>query len=121
MNYTEAEVLEMFPWWQDYWYYADKFLVIPIGGESMASMAEGRLTTFLKLLEEVSYKKGGSRIFVVSHGRAILGLRYLLEGWSYRRANYALANENPSNCSATYYRFSAYGHPNLQFANRILR
>ncbi len=121
MNYTEKEVREMFPWWGDYWHYADKFLVIPMGGESMISMAEGRSTAFLKLLEADSYKKGGNKIFVVSHGRAILGLRYLLEDWSYGRANYALANENPPNCSATYYRFGAYGHPHLQFANRILR
>ncbi len=94
----------------------------------MISMAEGRLTDFLKSLEEISIENStentghrNSKIFVVSHGRAILGLRYLLEGWSYGRANYALADENPPNCSVTHYQFGAFGHPHLQFANRILR
>ena len=119
MNYTETEIQEMFPWWRDYWYTVDKFSVIPFGGESIASMAEGRLLTFLKSLEEVSRKKGGSKIFVVSHGRAILGMRYLLEDWSYERIISALSNENPPNCSATHYKFDAFGNPHLQFANHI--
>lgn len=119
MNYIEAEVQEMFSWWRDYWRTADKFSVIPIGGESIASMAEGRLTSFLKSLEEVSYKKRGSKIFVVSHGRAILGMRYLLEDWSYEKIIFALDNENPPNCSATYYKFDAFGKPHLQFANKV--
>lgn len=119
MNYTKAEVQEMFPWWQDYWRTADKFSVIPIGGESIASMAEGRLLAFLKSLEEVSYKKGGNKIFIVSHGRAILGMRYLLENWSYERIISALSKENPPNCSATYYKFDAFGKPHLQFANKV--
>ncbi len=34
MNYTDKEVPEMFSWWGDYWYYADKFLTIPMGGEA---------------------------------------------------------------------------------------
>ena len=121
MNYTEAEVQEMFSWWRDYWRTADKFSVIPIGGESIASMAEGRLLSFLKSLEEVFYKKAGSKIFIVSHGRAILGMRYLLEDWSYKKINFALDNENPPNCSATYYEFDAFGKPHLQFANRIFK
>lgn len=121
MNCTKLEVQERFYWWQDYWRSADKFSAIPFGGESLASMAEGRLTTFLKLLEEVSHKKGGNKIFAVSHGRAILGIRYLLEDWSYERINQALAEENPPNCSATYYKFDACGQPHLQFANKVFK
>lgn len=119
MNYTEAEIQKMFPWWHSYWHSADRFIVVPIGGESIASMAEGRLPAFLKTLEEVFYKKGGNKIFIVSHGRAILGMRYLLENWSYERIISALSKENPPNCSATYYKFDAFGKPHLQFANKV--
>jgi len=121
MNLIEREIKETFYWWQNYWYTADKFSAVPFGGESIASMAEGRLLAFLKLLEGVSYKKGGNKIFVVSHGRAILGMRYLLEDWSYERIIAALSEENPPNCSATHYKFDAFGNPHLQFANRIFK
>lgn len=118
MNCTEKEVQDRFYWWQDYWRTSDKFSVTPIGGESIASMTEGRILAFLKMLESDSNKKGGNTIFVVSHGRAILGMRYLLEDWSYERIIYALDNENPPNCSATHYRFDAFGKPQLQYANK---
>ena len=121
IDFTEKEVREFFPWWNSYWHNHDRFLTAPFGGEDFISMAEGRLLTFLKSLETISYKKGGKKIFVVSHGRAILGLRYLLEDWSYKRMNRALARENPPNCSVTYYKFDACGRPHLQFANRIFR
>lgn len=122
MNYTEKEVREIFFWWQEYWNTADRFSVIPHGGESIASMTDGRLLTFLKSLEDACHKKGGNTVFVVSHGRAIQGLRYLLEDWSYERVNQVLADhgEVPPNCSATHYEFDAYGKPHLQFANRNL-
>lgn len=118
-NFTEAEVREIFPWWQNYLRCADPFLTALIGGESMVSICEGRLLTFLKSLENISYQKGGNKIFVVSHGRAILGMRYLLEDWGYERINQALVEENPPNCSATYYKIDAFGKPHLQFANKV--
>lgn len=118
MNCTEMEVRQRFYWWLEYWKTTDKFSVIPIGGESIASMTEGRLLAFLKALEASSNKKGGKRIFIVSHGRAILGMRYLLENWSYERIISALDNENPPNCSATHYQFDAFGRPHLQYANK---
>ena len=120
-DFTQKEIQELFPWWNNYWHNHDRFLTVPFGGESIVSVCEGRLLTFLKLLEDFSYKKGGKKIFLVSHGRAILGMRYLLEDWSYEKMNDALANENLLNCSVTYYLFDPYGRPHLQFANRILR
>lgn len=123
MNYTERETKEMIYWWNEYWQTADKFSVVPYGGESIASMVEGRLLFFLKQLEDACHRKGGNRIFIVSHGRAILGMRYLLENWSYDRINSALSSEtseNPPNCSVTHYRFDTFGNPHLQCANRQL-
>ena len=60
MNWTEAEVNERLPWWNDYWRTADKFSVVPFGGESIAAMIEGRLMFFMKSLEKTSFKKGGN-------------------------------------------------------------
>lgn len=119
-NFTVAEVEERFPWWEDYWRKADPFIIVPLGGESMASICEGRLAAFLRSLdEELPYTPGGFKVFVVSHGRAILGMRYLLENWSYERIIHALANENPPNCSATCYEFNHNGRPVLSFANKV--
>lgn len=118
MNWTEMEVRDRVYWWLEYWRTADKFTVVPMGGESIAGMTEGRLLTFLKILESNSNKKGGNTIFVVSHGRAILGMRYILEDWGYDRIISALDNENPPNCSATHYLFDAFGNPHLQYANK---
>ncbi|MBI4992247.1 MAG: histidine phosphatase family protein [Candidatus Harrisonbacteria bacterium] len=119
-NFTVAEVEKFFPWWEEYWRKADPFITFPLGGESMASICEGRLAAFLRNLDgELAYVPGGSKVFVVSHGRAILGMRYLLENWNYERIHSALRNENPPNCSVTWYQFDNSGKAELQFANKV--
>lgn len=122
-NFTVAEVNKFFPWWEDYWRKADPFITFPLGGESIASMCEGRLSEFLGCLDERLPKRSAlyhdNKIWIVSHGRAILGLRYLLENWSYERIHSALRNENPPNCSATCYEFNHNGRPVLSFANKV--
>ncbi len=118
-NMTHDEVLEYAPWAHAAWLTGDPFTIIPLGGESLASMCEGRLLLFLRQLDEDFLGKSDPTVFVVSHGRAILCLRYLLEGWSHDRMNSAVKNENPPNCSATTYDFSRMGNPELRFANRI--
>ena len=121
-NFTEAEVQEVFPWWGTHWYYADPFVTVPIGGESIASMCEGRLSLFFRNLdEEFSDSCDGGTVFLVSHGRAILGMRYLLENWNYDQMCGALKNGNPPNCSVTYYSFDSSGNPRLEFANKVFR
>lgn len=121
INFTEAEVRETFPWWGDYWFNSDPFLVTPFGGESIAKMCEGRLTEFFRSLESqclVSWRER-KNVLLVSHGRAIHGMRYLLEGWSHERMNQAIRHENPPNCSATHYSFDLSGKAELQFANKV--
>ena len=121
-DFTVEEVKEFFPWYSSYWKRADPFINVPLGGESIASMCEGRLSSFLRSLdEELPHTYSRSKVFVVSHGRAILGLRYLLENWSYERICQALTNENPPNCSVTCYEFDSYGRPTLSFANRVFQ
>ena len=120
INSTEAEVKEICHWWGDYWFYNDPFLVVPFGGESVAKMCEGRLSEFLRRLDEellVTYDR--SNVLLVSHGRTTTGLRYLLEGWSHERMNHEIKYRNPPNCSATYYKFNVCGEADLQFANKV--
>ena len=121
INFTEAEVKETFPWWRDYWFNNDPFLATPLGGESMAKMCEGRLMEFFRRLEgrcAASYRDR-KNVLLVSHGRTILGIRYLLEGWSHERMNQAIKNENPPNCSATWYSYDHSGKAELKFENKI--
>jgi len=121
-NFTEAEVQEYFPWWGNYWLNNSRFLATPFGGESVAGMCEGRLTEFFRRLDEwlpATYDK--SNVLLVSHGRAIHGMRYLLEGWDHERVDWEIRDSNPPNCSVTYYRFDSLGKAELQFANKVYR
>jgi broad specificity phosphatase PhoE len=124
VNFTEEEVRKTFPWWGDYWFNSDPFLVTPLGGESLAKMCEGRLTEFFRRLEGRCLTAGWrdrKNVLLVSHGRAILGMRYLLEGWSHERVNHEIRHCNPPNCSATWYQFDLSGKAELKFANKVYK
>lgn len=122
INLTEAEVKENWPWWGNHWFYSDPFLVVPFGGESVAKMCEGRLSEFLRRLdEELPATDHRSNVLLVSHGRTTLGLRYLLEGWSHERMNHEIRHGNPPNCSVTHYKFDVCGQAQLQFANKVFK
>ncbi len=118
---THAEIGRYFPWANQAWKYSDPFTYIPPGGESIASMCEGRLLLFLRQLDEHFLGQVGPTVFTVSHGRTVQGLRYLLEGWDHSRMNHSLKHEVPSNCSATLYEFSRLGQPILKYANRTFK
>ena len=120
-NMTFAEVREYFPWAHEAWLFSDPFTYIPPGGESIASMCEGRLSVFLNELDDLFLGTSDPTVFVVSHGRTIQGLRYLLEGWSHNLMNHSMKNEVPPNCSVTLYEFSKLGYPIFKYANRIFR
>lgn len=123
-NMTDAEAMQNVSWAYDAWRIGDPFTIVPLGGESLASMCEGRLLHFLQQLDNHFSGYSNATIFVVSHGRTMLGLRYLLEGWTHDRINSALAPkslENPPNCSVTYYEFSRMGDPILKSANWKLK
>lgn len=119
-NFTFAEVMEYFPWMGSAWDVADPFTVVPLCGESIASMCEGRIRIFLEELEEnLPGTSDRHTVTLVSHGRAILAMRYLLEGWAYDEIVHALRHENPPNCSVTHYKMDLLGNPALQFANKV--
>lgn len=117
---TQDEVKEFFPWWETYWSTTDSFSVIPLGGESIASICEGRLTQFLRGLDDLPWKGQKHKIFVVSHSRAITGMRYLLEGWDYDTVVRHLQHTNVLNCSITSYLFDNQGRPFLSLANKLV-
>lgn len=98
-NMTIEEVKKNFSWMEKYWTAGEAFFRVPIGGESVAQMCSGRLLLFLNSLKFMN----ASKVLVVSHGRSILGMRYLLEKWSYEKINHALKHENPPNCAVTEY------------------
>jgi broad specificity phosphatase PhoE len=119
-NFTIAEVMEHFPWMGSAWDVADPFTVVPLCGESIASMCEGRIRVFFAELEEhLPGTSARATVVLVSHGRAILAMRYLLEGWNYDQVVQAIRHENPPNCSVTCYTMDRLGNPMLQFANRV--
>jgi len=118
-NMIEAEIRQNFPWFLEYWYWTSVLERVPVGGESILQIAEGRLSLFLKKVRELPCELGPVKIMAVSHGRAILGLRYLLEGWDYTRATYEIERNNPPNASVTVYTLDCFGDAKLEFANRV--
>ncbi|MBI3046020.1 MAG: histidine phosphatase family protein [Candidatus Harrisonbacteria bacterium] len=118
-NLIEAEIRQNFPWFLEYWHWAPILERVPIGGESILQIAEGRLSLFLKKVRELPCELGPVKIAVVSHGRAIIGLRYLLEGWDYERANYEIEHNNPRNSSVTVYTMNCFGDAKLEFTNKV--
>lgn len=102
-NMTEAEVNRHFPWFLDYWQSTDPFIRVPLGGESTQQMCDGRLRRFLECWKNPLFN--GKKILAVSHYSAIVGLRYLLENWSYNEVNkFFRNNAGPKNCESVLYR-----------------
>lgn len=96
MTRNEAET--QFPWMQEYWDTFGNFFARPIGGESLADVAE-RIYLFLNMLFR---DRAGKKIFVASHGHAIRCFRYLLE----RQTERGMVEEpNSANCGVTVYQY----------------
>lgn len=114
---TEEEVNRFFPWYINYRRNSEPFIYVPLGGESVLQMASGRLATFLNSLWALDGNQ--IKVLVVSHGRAILGMRSVLEQWPIETANLKTRVANPPNCSVTAYTFGNSGIPKLEFENKI--
>jgi broad specificity phosphatase PhoE len=72
---TREEMLRHFPFNEEIWAQNDHFFTRPVGGESMAEVAL-RLDTFFTRLATLCE---GKNILLVSHGRTINIMRFLLE------------------------------------------
>lgn len=96
---TEKEVHEYFPWNQSVWDLKDPFFTRPVGGESMADVV-ARLDTFFTRLSLICE---GQNVLLVSHGRAINAMRFLLEGMNV--AEMDTLPPDPENASYIAYKF----------------
>ncbi len=101
-NLIEQEVLTYFPWLQSYWKFNGTFFARPVGGESIATVAD-RIEMFLRFLGE-DYPS--QKILVTLHGRALAALRFVLEDWTYEQAEEFIEGPSPSNCGITVYEYS---------------
>ncbi len=118
--WTEAEVEKNFPWFFDYWDSADNLFRLGPGGESLIGMATTRLPLFLRELEDRTAGSYGAKVLVVAHSRAIQGLRFLLEGWSYERFRDEISSHCPPNGSVTIYNWEQLQNRwQLDFANKV--
>lgn len=119
-SWTEAEVKKHFPWFLDYWHSTDTIFRTPPGGESLIQMCSGRLHLFLRELEDQMSGVYNGRILAVAHGRVILGLRFLLERWSYERFSEEVENNTSPNGAITVYQFDQLRDCwRLDFANKV--
>lgn len=118
-NLIKAEIRQNFPWFLGYWYWTPVLERVPVGGESIIQIAEGRLSLFLQKVRQLPCNLGPVKIVAVSHGRSIMAIRYLLEGWNYERATYEIERNNPPNSSVTVYTMDCFGDAKLEFANKV--
>jgi broad specificity phosphatase PhoE len=98
----EDEKERHFPYLQPYWDVVGALFARPVGGESLMDVIEQRLKPFLKDLFE---KYPDQTIFLVTHGRVIQCLRFILDEMTWEEMEEFLnKKENtPSNCGVTVY------------------
>jgi len=100
MTKTEAE--RFFPFLNEYWQTFGGFFAHPMGGESLAQVAE-RVYLFLNMLFR---DRCGEKTLVVTHGGTIRSFRFLLEHWDYGQAEKWPPGQSPKNCGVTVYRYN---------------
>lgn len=98
----EDEKEQHFPYLQSYWDVVGALFARPVGGESLMDVIEQRLKPFLKDLFE---KYPDQTIFLVTHGRVIQCLRFILDEMTWEEMeDFLNKKENtPINCGVTVY------------------
>ena len=96
---TGTEVQERFPWFQEYWQTLGPVFGRPLGGESVADVI-ARVKPFL---EQLGTDENEERVLVVTHGRVMAAVRYLLENWTYDQLEKYLHEHGCRNCGVTVY------------------
>lgn len=87
-----------FPYLQDYWDIVGGIFARPVGGESLLDVIEKRLRPFLEYLNK---NYAGKNVVLVTHGRVIQCLRFLLLGASVEEMETFIGDPKnaPLNCS----------------------
>jgi broad specificity phosphatase PhoE len=98
---TEKEAEAAFPWLREYWKTFGGFFARPVGGESLADVAN-RLYLFLNMLFRDRVQK---KVWVCTHGGTMRVVRFLLERWSYDQGLSWPAGQSPKNCGITVYEY----------------
>ena len=98
---TQNEVEQAFPWFLPYWRTFGGFFARPVGGESLAQVAD-RAQLFLDTL---SREAAGKKVLAVTHIGVMRCLRFLIEGWDYEKAAAWPVGESPKNCGTLIYAY----------------
>lgn len=96
---VEAEAKSTFPWMDNHWASFDGFFAHPVGGESLAQVAQ-RVQLFL---DELRRDWADKKVLVITHGGPLRCFRFLLEHWDYDQALNWAGQPPPENCSLTLY------------------
>ena len=102
---TKDEVTEHFPWNERYWETFGQVFARPIGGENLMDVH----CRVKPALQELIEKHEGKNILLVTHGRVISIIRFILEDWSLEKLELFLgeSSQGPTNCGVTAYMFDA--------------
>ena len=92
----------VFPYLQKYWDVVGGLFARPVGGESLMDVVERRLQPFL---EKIFKEYSGKTIFLVTHGRIIQCIRFILDEMTHEEMEVFIGKKEslPKNCSLTIY------------------
>ncbi len=98
----ESDKNTYFPYLQEYWDVVGGLFARPVGGESMMDVIEQRLKPFLK---ELYQEYDGKTVVLVTHGRVIQCLRFILDEMTWEEMENFLDEKEstPMNASVTVY------------------
>lgn len=99
----ESEKDKYFPYLQDYWNVVGGLFARPVGGESLMDVVQ-RLKPYLEKLDK---EHAGKKVFLVTHGRVIQCLRFILDEMTWEEMENFLEDpaSTPDNCGVTVYKY----------------
>lgn len=113
---TGAEIEKCFPWNKQYWETVGQIFARPIGGESLMDVCDRLKPAITHLLSSQREKN----TLLVTHGRVITLIRFILEKWSLDTLEQFLedSSQSPVNCGVTIYTFDKDLKPSLHMYNQ---
>lgn len=98
----ESEKNMHFPYLEEYWRILGSVFARPVGGESLIDVMEQRISPFI---EKINREYAGKTVFLVTHGRAIQCMRFLLDEMTMEQMEAFMDDKKnlPKNCGVTIY------------------